>query len=131
VVKPELGTKRACPSCHSRFYDLRRDPIVCPKCGVSFTAEAVLPSKAEHAAPKPQPVAQAVPAETEDVELVSLEEIKEVEGEEDETAGIEDVEIEEEAEVGAEDTFLEEEEEGAEPGVGNLIGGGKGEDEEA
>jgi uncharacterized protein (TIGR02300 family) len=32
LVKPEWGAKRICYSCGARFYDLRRDPIVCPIC---------------------------------------------------------------------------------------------------
>lgn len=32
MVKLEWGTKRTCQSCTARFYDLRRSPIVCPKC---------------------------------------------------------------------------------------------------
>jgi len=32
VVKLELGTKRLCSGCGARFYDLNKDPIVCPKC---------------------------------------------------------------------------------------------------
>src|SRR5271165_2769845 len=31
-IKAERGTKRACQSCGSKFYDLNRDPIVCPIC---------------------------------------------------------------------------------------------------
>jgi uncharacterized protein (TIGR02300 family) len=33
VTKPEWGTKRTCHTCGARFYDLRRDTIVCPVCG--------------------------------------------------------------------------------------------------
>ena len=36
VAKPELGTKRLCGSCGAKFYDLSKDPIVCPKCGTVF-----------------------------------------------------------------------------------------------
>jgi uncharacterized protein (TIGR02300 family) len=32
VTKPELGTKRRCNSCTTKFFDLNKDPIVCPKC---------------------------------------------------------------------------------------------------
>lgn len=32
----ERGTKRTCQSCASRFYDLARLPIVCPKCGADY-----------------------------------------------------------------------------------------------
>jgi uncharacterized protein (TIGR02300 family) len=30
------GTKRTCRSCDERFYDLDRDPTVCPSCGASL-----------------------------------------------------------------------------------------------
>lgn len=36
VIKLEWGTKRACQSCAARFYDMRRSPIICPKCGETF-----------------------------------------------------------------------------------------------
>ena len=31
-TKAERGTKRVCLSCGSKFYDLMRDPIICPIC---------------------------------------------------------------------------------------------------
>lgn len=134
MVKPELGTKRTCPSCAARFYDLLKDPIVCPKCGVSFVVATLLPSKSEfpQAAPKvKKPEIQA--EEAPDVELVSLEEVEEPDTD-DETAGIEDVDLGEDADVeeGSEDdTFLVEEEEDGD-NVSGLIDGGQGgkEDEE-
>ena len=33
MAKPELGTKRVCVACGTRFYDLTKTPAVCPKCG--------------------------------------------------------------------------------------------------
>ncbi|MCX7932423.1 MAG: FYDLN acid domain-containing protein, partial [Rhodovarius sp.] len=30
MAKPELGSKRTCVSCGARFYDLMRNPAVCP-----------------------------------------------------------------------------------------------------
>lgn len=33
MAKPEWGTKRTCHTCGARFYDLRREAIVCPVCG--------------------------------------------------------------------------------------------------
>lgn len=36
MVKLEWGTKRTCQSCSSRFYDLQKSPIVCPKCGATY-----------------------------------------------------------------------------------------------
>lgn len=41
MPKEEWGVKRLCPHCASRFYDLRRDPMTCPECGHSFTAESL------------------------------------------------------------------------------------------
>jgi uncharacterized protein (TIGR02300 family) len=39
MAKPELGTKRVCVSCSTRFYDLTKVPAVCPKCGTEQPAE--------------------------------------------------------------------------------------------
>lgn len=39
MANPELGTKRVCVSCGARFYDLTRQPAVCPKCGTEQPAE--------------------------------------------------------------------------------------------
>jgi len=36
VTKPELGTKRFCSNCSSKFYDLHKTPIVCPNCQTVF-----------------------------------------------------------------------------------------------
>ena len=42
VAAPDIGTKRICPSCTAKFYDLSKKPIVCPKCAFSFTAETIV-----------------------------------------------------------------------------------------
>ncbi|QZH74486.1 MAG: TIGR02300 family protein [Erythrobacter sp.] len=46
MVKPEWGTKRTCPKCGERFYDLNKeDPVTCIECGNEWTPEPVLKSK--------------------------------------------------------------------------------------
>ena len=46
MVKPEWGTKRTCPKCSTRFYDLgNEDPVHCISCGTDFIPEPVLKSK--------------------------------------------------------------------------------------
>ncbi len=46
MVKPEWGTKRSCPKCATRFYDLgKEDPVTCIACGVNWNPEPVLKSK--------------------------------------------------------------------------------------
>lgn len=39
--KAARGTKRVCVACAVRFYDLARDPILCPACGAEHTPVAV------------------------------------------------------------------------------------------
>ncbi len=136
MVKAELGTKRTCPSCATRFYDLMKTPIVCPKCGANFIAAAILPSKGDMPAqaPVPQPKPRVIVAddiETSDVELISLEDAEAPDVADDETAGIEDVDLGEDTagEETEEDVFLvEEEEEGGD--VSGLLDGGSGGKEE-
>ena len=41
MPKEEWGTKRLCPHCATRFYDLRNDPMTCPACGATFTVESL------------------------------------------------------------------------------------------
>ncbi|MEO1331040.1 MAG: TIGR02300 family protein, partial [Pseudomonadota bacterium] len=75
MAKPEWGVKRLCPSCASRFYDLMRDPIICPACGESFGLDVFTKPRrgkaatAKTVAAKPAPVAAAEESEIEDNEL--------------------------------------------------------------
>jgi uncharacterized protein (TIGR02300 family) len=39
MAKTELGTKRICVACGTRFYDLGKSPATCPKCGTEQPAE--------------------------------------------------------------------------------------------
>src|SRR5580692_5359036 len=45
LAKPEWGTKRICPSCGTRYYDLLHDPVICPKCSTPYDPEAFLKSR--------------------------------------------------------------------------------------
>jgi uncharacterized protein (TIGR02300 family) len=46
VVKPEWGTKRTCPKCGTRFYDLEKDnPVTCIECGAAWEPDPILKSK--------------------------------------------------------------------------------------
>jgi uncharacterized protein (TIGR02300 family) len=109
VAKAEWGMKRLCPNCGTRYYDMRRDPIVCPHCGSPFDPEALLKTRrARAAAPVAEPVADeeiepdlgaeevAEPAEADaalpaDAETEEEEdEAEEAEGEEEEEEVLED-----------------------------------------
>jgi uncharacterized protein (TIGR02300 family) len=39
-MKALRGTKRVCQACAVRFYDLSREPIVCPSCGARYVPDA-------------------------------------------------------------------------------------------
>ena len=66
LAKADLGTKRICPSCQARFYDLQKRPIECPKCHFAFEPEALYKQRRPRQ-PEAEPQA-AVAAETEEHE---------------------------------------------------------------
>lgn len=93
MAKPELGLKRSCVACGTRFYDLARSPAVCPKCGTEQPPEQ---PRVRRAAATPIPdeklKKRAATAETEADDI----EVEDVEGDE----AIEDAEeLEDEADV--------------------------------
>ena len=61
MVKPEWGTKRTCPKCGTRFYDLgQAEPISCIECGTNFEVDPILKSKQPLPFDAPKPVADKV-----------------------------------------------------------------------
>jgi uncharacterized protein (TIGR02300 family) len=93
VAKPEWGTKRICPSCGTRYYDLLRDPVVCPKCSTPFDPEAFLKSRRARPAPPVEKEVEPVGAD----ELDTDPETEEADAaEEEETVPLEEAEEEDE-----------------------------------
>ena len=126
LVKADLGTKRVCPSCSARFYDLQKRPIECPKCAFSFEPEALYKQRRPRPEPEkatgdkvaeagelqePEEMEAADVDETGDEEAAVIEEsdedVVEAEEEETESAGMTVVDP---AEQSAEVEDLEEEE---------------------
>jgi len=69
VIKPEWGTKRTCPKCSTRFYDLGRDdPVTCINCGHAWAPEPILKSKQTLPFEAAKAEAEAAPGTTEAVE---------------------------------------------------------------
>ncbi|UDL94267.1 MULTISPECIES: TIGR02300 family protein [Lichenihabitans] len=122
MAKPELGAKRQCQNCSTKFFDLNKDPIVCPNCGTVFQALPV--ARVARAAPAARDEGD-VEAEAAGAEIVSLEDVEA--GEKVEAAAEDDIEVDD---VPADDTFLEEEEEENDD-VADLIDGDIEDDEEA
>jgi uncharacterized protein (TIGR02300 family) len=140
LAKPELGTKRVCPNCGTKYYDLHRDPITCPNCGTIFEITA-----RERAAPQRVAVAPVISEEAEpeavvdaDPVLVSLEEVEadaepDVGPDADEEEAVipdaETIEIEADIETDDDAAFLPEEEEEGDDVAGLLDVEGEDEDE--
>jgi uncharacterized protein (TIGR02300 family) len=136
VAKPELGIKRLCANCGAKFYDLNKDPIVCPKCHTVLELATVAPrtrpdaAAAAHAA-GPAPEEEVVAPETAEADFVSLEEADaEAQGKKPEGEAVEGAEEEVELEdEGMDDAaFIEEQEEGDED-VTDIIGDVEDEEE--
>ena len=95
MARPELGTKRVCPTTGRKFYDMNRDPVVSP-----YTGE-VIPRSAFEPAMKPAASTRARPDEDEEdtedpaggAEMVSLDDVDE--GEDAAAAVDDDVTLEE------------------------------------
>ncbi|MBP6985500.1 MAG: FYDLN acid domain-containing protein [Alphaproteobacteria bacterium] len=45
MAKPEWGIKRTCQSCDAFFYDMKKNPITCPKCLSVYDEKALLSKK--------------------------------------------------------------------------------------
>jgi len=95
VAKLEWGTKRICPSCGTRYYDMTRDPIVCPKCSTPFDPEAFLKSRRSRPAPPVEKELEPVGAEEIDADI----ETEEAEPAEEEEEGVPLEENEEDEEL--------------------------------
>lgn len=103
VAKQEWGTKRLCPNCGTRYYDMHHDPIVCPRCGAAFDPEALLKTRRTRTAAP----AVVEPVADEEIEPdLGAEEVTPGEGE----SGV-PAEADEEEEEEAEELEGEEEEE--------------------
>jgi uncharacterized protein (TIGR02300 family) len=121
VTKAELGTKRLCPNCGAKYYDLNRSPIICPRCGTRFELPNATARSRPAAKPEIAPVPEEAEIEKETVETVSLEEA------DDEAADTGAVEVEtadddEEIEGGEDDTFLADEDDDDEEDVEDIVG---------
>ena len=80
MAKPEWGTKRSCPKCGERFYDLgKEDPVTCIDCGEEWTPEPVLKTK------------QPIPFEDDEKKKKDLEADTDLGGDDDDLDDIGDI----------------------------------------
>ena len=72
MAKPELGLKRVCVACGTKFYDMTRAPALCPKCGTEQPAEQPKLKRAP-APPDDRVKKRAVPAEADADDIVEVD----------------------------------------------------------
>ncbi len=128
MAKPDLGSKRQCQNCGTKFFDLGKAPIICPKCGTVFVvASASASARASRAAPADDEEAEAENG----AEVVALEDADAIDdGKVAPVVAEEDADVEDDpAAADDDDTFLEEEEED-DADVADLIDGDIEEDDE-
>ena len=80
--RPELGTKCVCAGCNERFYDLRRVPPTCPKCGAEYTAPKAKMVRSNRGTPESRQLATKVDVAPAD-DAVEDEEEETVEADDD------------------------------------------------
>jgi uncharacterized protein (TIGR02300 family) len=129
LAKPELGTKRECPSCGAKFYDLNKTPLVCPKCQHEFVPEVPkAPKRAKPAAEKPKKKEPEKPApgvdDDEDETSAGDISLEELEDDFDEDSDDDEDDIDLDDDDSDDDTFLEDDEDDDDD-VSGIVRGGK------
>jgi uncharacterized protein (TIGR02300 family) len=130
LSKPELGTKRDCPSCSAKFYDLNKNPVVCPKCKHEYVPDAG--PKAKRAKPVEKPKEKAPKRVIlDDEDNVSLDAMRddELAADDDIDIDIDDVDVDVDVDDEADDAFLPDDEDGDDD-VSGIVRGGKSDDDD-
>jgi uncharacterized protein (TIGR02300 family) len=118
VAKPEWGAKRICQDCGTKFYDMRRAEIICPKCEAVFQIVPPKPKRVQPAAKAPVAEVKAAPSEPavakgvvsggdETDEIDEIGEIEDVVADDDDDDDDEDI-IEDTSDLGDDDDDMAE-----------------------
>ena len=109
MIKPEWGTKRACPKCATRFYDLTKDePVTCINCGYAWNPEPILKSKQPLAFEQVKAVDKAPDSDLEGGDG-ELEDISKITGEDEEPSADDEVDLGGDDDLGVETSNEDEE----------------------
>lgn len=119
MKKDARGTKLTCQveECGSRFYDLNREPPICPICGATYVIvqpEDVVPETPEETKPESSGAEEGAAATEKDGESEAIDEIADIET--DDALSDDDDES---------DVFLESDEDEEGGNVSDLVGGVK------
>lgn len=70
MAKQEWGTKRTCPKCGERFYDLGKDdPVTCIACGEEWVPEPILKTKQPIVVAKEEEKKEEAESNDDDIDL--------------------------------------------------------------
>lgn len=105
MPKEEWGVKRACPTCSTRFYDLRRDPMTCPSCASVFSLAALLGNRTQSTVTPKKAVARPEPVEEADDPVIEADDDDDVDLDDDVLEDVDDdnVDIDDLKDVAADD----------------------------
>ena len=72
MAKAAWGKKRTCSSCGAHFYDMKKNPAACPKCGTEDNLQPLLKPRRNGPAakPVPKPAAPAKPVKADETDEV-------------------------------------------------------------
>ncbi|WP_407177688.1 TIGR02300 family protein [Bradyrhizobium sp. STM 3562] len=134
MAKPDLGTKRICPTTGKKFYDLNKNPVISPYTGEVVPIAPVAPVRARGEAARATASNETMPETMEAEELVPLEEADAEENTGKVKAIVpeseDDIEIDESLEDDDDDsTFIADDEEEGEEDVTDIIGDVGGDEE--
>jgi len=113
VSKAKLGNKHTCKNCETRFFDMNKNPAVCPKCGEELkliqaartklpVADAPAPAKVESPASTPD---EAITDESDDSDQPDIDDDFD---EDDLTEEDDDALIEDASDLGQDDDDMSE-----------------------
>lgn len=101
MSKPEWGVKRTCTSCSAKFYDMKRSPVVCPKCGTEIDIEAQFKPRRQD---RKKPVAKVVdPLPVDETDVIGVDDDIDADSDDD----IDDF-MEDASDLGEDETDLDE-----------------------
>jgi uncharacterized protein (TIGR02300 family) len=129
--KAARGTKRVCPNCGSKFYDLNRAPITCPICDAVYqqqeTRGKAVAGNAVH-----DDDDDAISPAAANVDMVSLDEVAEAENDipDIDDDGLVDIDDDDAGlKADADEPFIEDEDDSGDD-VSGLLGGARDEDDD-
>lgn len=103
MVKAEWGLKRVCLHCGTRYYDMKKNPPVCPSCGTTFDPEVMMKSRRSRSSAEDKKKAVPNPDMIDDLPVVDEEDAEDTLIEDADELGEDDLDVEDVVEVETED----------------------------